>query len=76
MLKTIFGKNLKYYRQKKDLTQEELAELVDVSPQYISRLETGKHSPSFDIIEYLSEILEIEPFQFFQEKSEKKTCFS
>lgn len=70
MLKEIFGRNLKYYRRRKGWTQEELAELLDMSPQYISRLESGRHSPSFDVIEWLVEILEVRPDQLFREKKE------
>ena len=40
-LKMILGKNTKYYRYKKMLTQEALAEVLDVSPNYIVRLEHG-----------------------------------
>lgn len=32
---------IKYYRKKGNLTQSQLAELVDVSPQAISKWETG-----------------------------------
>ena len=68
MLKKIFGNNLKKYRLKRKMTQEQLAELIDVSVQYISRLETGKHSPSLSTVEDLSWALNIRPFQFFEEE--------
>ena len=71
-LRFIFGKNLKYYRFKKKYTQEKLAELIDVSPNYISQLEAGLHSADFGVIEKLAEKLDIEPFQFFLEPKEHK----
>lgn len=40
-LKTLFGKNVKYYRFRNGYTQEQLAEKMDVTPNYISRLERG-----------------------------------
>ena len=47
-LKTILGKNVKYYRYRKKYTQEQLAEILDVSTNYIGRLERGQHSPSLE----------------------------
>lgn len=34
--------NIKYYRSIRDLTQEQLAELSDLSVSYIKQLESGK----------------------------------
>lgn len=64
-LKKAFGKNVRYYRFKKKYTQEKLAELLDVSTNYVSRMERGQHSASFDVIEDLSKILDVEPYKFF-----------
>lgn len=52
LLKT-FGKNVKIERIKKDLTQEQLAEKMDVSQNYIACIETGKQNMS------LGKILEL-----------------
>ncbi len=41
-----FGKNVKIERIKKDLTQEQLAEKMDVSQNYIACIETGKQNMS------------------------------
>jgi transcriptional regulator len=49
----IFGKNVKIERIKKDLTQEQLAEKMDVSQNYIACIETGKQNMS------LGKILEL-----------------
>lgn len=64
-LRHTFGKNIKSYRFQKKYTQATLAEKVDVSTNYISQLERGKHSADFDVIELISDCLEIEPFQLF-----------
>ncbi len=64
-LKQIFGKNVKFYRFKKGYTQEKLAELADISTNYVSQLELGQHSADFDVIETICQCLEIEPFQLF-----------
>ncbi|MBA7650427.1 helix-turn-helix transcriptional regulator [candidate division WOR-3 bacterium] len=41
--------NLKVWRAKFDLTQEELAEKVDVTRQTIIALEKGKYNPSVEL---------------------------
>jgi len=40
---------LKVYRAKHDLTQEELAIEMDVSRQTINAIETGKYNPSLEL---------------------------
>jgi len=35
------GENIKYLRREKDITQEQLAEMLGVSYQSVSRWETG-----------------------------------
>lgn len=41
-----FARNLKFFRQKCNYSQEKLAELIDVSPATISNYETGEMWPS------------------------------
>ena len=36
------GKKIQYYREAKSMTQEQLAEIVDVSQNFISSIERGK----------------------------------
>ena len=71
-LNEIFGNNVKYYRYRKNYTQEKVAELTETSVTYISQLELGKHTPSFDKIEALSKVLDVEPFEFFVKRNFKK----
>ena len=42
MDKIDFGKRLKYLRKKANYTQEELAELADISSTYLGEVERGK----------------------------------
>ena len=51
-----FGKNVKIERIKKDLTQEQLAEIMGLSQNYIARIECGRQNMS------LSKILELSNF--------------
>ena len=59
MLKEQFAKNLKVIRKSRKLTQEQLAELVDVDFRYISFLENARSFPSCDLIEKLTKALNI-----------------
>ena len=41
-LAKILGKNINYYRNLNNLSQERLAEKLGISPKYLSRIECGK----------------------------------
>jgi transcriptional regulator with XRE-family HTH domain len=64
-LRGILGTNLKKYRNYRKLSQAELAEMVDISPNFISDLETGKRWLSSDTLAYLANVLSIEVRDFF-----------
>lgn len=61
MVEKLFGKVLKQIREEKGMTQEKLAELAEVDRTYIYRLETGKRSPSLNIIFRLADALKVQP---------------
>ena len=42
------GKQIQFYREQKGFTQEKLAELVGLTPNYISAVERGVKSPRLD----------------------------
>lgn len=46
-----FGENLKRIRMERQLTQEQLAELLGTSKQVISRYENGQRSPKVSIVD-------------------------
>lgn len=52
-------------RQACELTQAALAERIDISVDYLSKIERGLASPSFAVIEHLSGFFEVEPAAFF-----------
>lgn len=54
-----FSENLKIFRSEKQLTQEKLAELLNVSRQAVSKWESGQGYPEVDKLVKLSEILEV-----------------
>lgn len=61
-----FGLNVVYYRKKKRLSQSQLAELADIHRTYVSAIELGKVSVSFDVIFKLAEVLETTPSKLFE----------
>ena len=55
-----FGLNVKIARLKKGLTQEELADLLNIHLTYIARIETGKINMSLGKILELANALNID----------------
>ena len=64
-VKGVFGKNLKYYRKEKKLSQEQLSENVDITVKHLSEIERGIVFASAGLIEKLAENLDIPIFAFF-----------
>jgi transcriptional regulator with XRE-family HTH domain len=60
-----FGSNLARTREKRGLSQSQLARKVDVVDNYISRIETGRAEPSFRLILALAKQLEVPPAELF-----------
>lgn len=67
-IKEIFGKNLKYYRFQKGLSQERLAEMLDSTVTYISNIETGRNGVTFSTLEELCRLLDVKPKQLFDDQ--------
>ncbi len=49
-MKDIFAQRIKYYRRKEDLTQEELANKIGISPQSVSKWERGEGFPDVSLL--------------------------
>ena len=60
ILLKIFGKNVKIERIKKDLTQEQLAEIMGVSQNYVANIECGKANMSLGKILELSKYIGVD----------------
>ena len=61
-IRKILGANVKYYRFQCKYTQEQLAEKCDLSPRYISDIETANGNISVDTLEIISNVLGIESY--------------
>jgi putative transcriptional regulator len=55
---TKFNSNLKKYRQLKELTQQELANKVNVRRETVARLENAKYNPSLELAVRISKVLD------------------
>ena len=53
-IKKVFGTNLKYYRKKRQLSQEQLAERLNITPKHLSTIETGVTFVSAKLLEEIT----------------------
>ena len=53
------GKRIRYYRQKRNFTQEQLAFDINTSAAYLSNIERAIKKPSLQKLIQISEVLEI-----------------
>ena len=54
-MKLHIGNSIKYLRKEKDITQEELADILGVSYQSVSRWETGACYPDMELLPVISD---------------------
>jgi len=64
----LFIENLRFWRKKRGVSQLKLSEMVNISPNYLNAVENGKNFPSPEVIQNISDTLEILPFQLFLEQ--------
>lgn len=63
----IFGKRLRSLRNARGISQEHLAELAELTPSYVSKLERARgKAVSFDALEALSSALGVSPAELFE----------
>ena len=60
-----FGKNIAKYRKQKKLTQNQLAELLDITREHLAKIETAKRGISINLLFRLSDTLEVAEKEFF-----------
>ena len=65
--KQLLGKRIKELRKAQGLTQEQLAELIDIETGSLSAIESGRHFPSLPTLEKIAHYINTEleyPFKF------------
>lgn len=62
------GLKIAYYRKMKNLSQEELSELIGINPKYLSRIETPSTAQSISLktLFLIADTLEIAPNKFLE----------
>jgi len=65
-IKAILGKNIKFLRTRKGLTQAVLAEKANISIIFISSIERGSKYPQPDILARIAKVLDVEIFELFK----------
>lgn len=60
------GRNIKAERIRKDITQEEFAEMIDMSLSHVSKLEQGLTSPTAIALFKMAKTLDIPMEKFFE----------
>src|SRR5215471_20801811 len=56
----VFGSELRHYRERAGLSQTELAALVNISHDVISKIETGERAPAKDFPERLDAVPDLD----------------
>ena len=59
------GLNIAYYRKERGLSQESLAELVNISRTHMSRIETADCAVSLDVVFDICDALNVPPSKMF-----------
>ncbi len=59
------GLNIAYYRKKRNLTQMQLAELLDIDRSHLSAIELANVGVSLDVIFKICKTLSITPKELF-----------
>ena len=62
-----FGKRLKALRLDHSLTQLELAEILDVSPNFIGMIERGERNTTVENVFKIARALNVKPSNLFEE---------
>lgn len=69
----VIGANIKYYRKQAKLTQLQLAEQLQISISYLSKIEAAgcNKSLSISLLNQIANVLNVEISEFFKELSNK-----
>ena len=73
--KELLGLKIKELRKQKKLTQEKLAEILNLDIGYVSKLEVGRNFPTIGTLEKIAGALDVELYELFQFTSAKENDF-
>jgi len=61
----MFGESIKKIRERRDISQETLADLMGMHRNTVALLERGERNPSLETIRRLAKALGVSPGKFF-----------
>jgi len=70
-IKVLLGKRIKELRNRKGLTQEKLAELVDIGERNLSKIECGTNFVTADTLSKILSALDVEARELFDYEHHK-----
>lgn len=65
-MKVLLGARIREIRNARGLTQEQLAEKIDVEQKQVSRIESGKNYPTIGRLEKMADALNVPLMGFFE----------
>ncbi len=66
------GNKIRKMRKMRGFTQEQLAELIGIDNKHLSRIEIGKHMPTYSVLRRLAGVLEFDIYGIEELKVEEK----
>ncbi len=64
-IRSILGKNVKRYRKQRGFSQEQLSEIINVTPKHLSTIESGSAFVSADVLQLLADTLDVPVYLLF-----------
>ena len=64
-LRKKFGQHLRMIRTQRGMTQEQFAEMLEISVDFLSLIERGRNAPSFETLEKIARRLRISVAELF-----------
>ncbi|MBV9979033.1 helix-turn-helix transcriptional regulator [Bradyrhizobium sp.] len=65
-LARILGTNVRKYRKERGLSQEALADEVELAVTYVGQIERGLRNPTLDVVERFAKVLRVKPLDLLQ----------
>lgn len=64
-IRTVLGQNLRFYRKNAGLSQEDLAEKLNISQNHLDLIERGKQFVSYTLLEKIITVLKLKSTALF-----------
>ena len=64
-IKKLLGKRIQEIRKSKGLTQERVAEIINMEPASLSNIENGRYYPTADNLQKIIEVLGVKPAELY-----------